>query len=136
MAKKSEASTRSRAVTVGSGKKPARGTVSKPPQRNARRPVGYDPSAHGALGITAEDWAAVSDSPPLSDEELASARPFAEVFPALAEKIRRGPGRPPLDTPKRQVTIRLDDEVVQAFRRDGKGWQARINAALRKAVGL
>jgi uncharacterized protein (DUF4415 family) len=133
---KSETSTRSRAVAVGSVEKPASGVVAKPPHRNARRPVEYDPSAHGALGITAEDWAAASDNPPLSDEELASARPFADVLPALAEKMRRGPGRPPLDTPKRQVTIRLDDEVVQAFRRGGKGWQARINAALRKSAGL
>lgn len=130
---KSETSTRSRALAVGSGKKPAGGT---PPHRRAMRPVEYNPAAHGALGVTAEDWAAVSDNPPLSDQELASARPFAEVFPALAEKMRRGRGRPPLDTPKRQVTIRLDDEVVEAFRRDGKGWQARMNAALRKAAGL
>ena len=133
---KSETSTRSRAVTVGSRKKPAGGEGARPPRRNARRSVEYDPSVHGALGITAEDWAAASDNPPLSGEELGSARPFAEVFPTIAEKMRRGPGRPPLDTPKRQVTIRLDDEVVQAFRRDGKGWQARMNAALRKAAGL
>lgn len=132
---KSETSTRSRTVTVSPRKKPAGGGA-RPPRRNAPRSVEYDPTVHGALGITAEDWAAVSDNPPLSDEDLASARPFAEVFPALAEKVRRGPGRPPLEKPKRQVTIRLDDEVVQAFRRDGKGWQARMNAALRKAAGL
>ncbi|MBY9062874.1 BrnA antitoxin family protein [Sphingomonas yunnanensis] len=37
---------------------------------------------------------------------------------------------------KPQVTLRLDPDVVERFRADGPGWQRRINAALRKAVGL
>lgn len=32
---------------------------------------------------TQADMDAVSDSPELTDEELATARPFAEVFPAF-----------------------------------------------------
>jgi len=34
------------------------------------------------------------------------------------------------------VTLRLDPDVLDRFRADGPGWQGRINAALRKAVGL
>jgi uncharacterized protein (DUF4415 family) len=46
-------------------------------------------------------------------------------------------GRPPLGmTPKQQVTLRLDPDVIDAFRSGGPGWQSRINAALRTAVGL
>ena len=46
-------------------------------------------------------------------------------------------GRPPLGmTPKQQVTLRLDPDVIDAFRSGGPGWQSRINAALRSAVGL
>jgi uncharacterized protein (DUF4415 family) len=46
-------------------------------------------------------------------------------------------GRPPLrDEAKRQVTLRLDPDVIARFREGGPGWQGRINAALRKAVGL
>jgi uncharacterized protein (DUF4415 family) len=46
-------------------------------------------------------------------------------------------GRPPIgDKPKRQVTLRLDPDVLDRFRADGPGWQGRINAALRKALGL
>lgn len=46
-------------------------------------------------------------------------------------------GRPPLrGEAKRQVTLRLDPDVLDRFRADGPGWQGRINAALRKAVGL
>jgi uncharacterized protein (DUF4415 family) len=44
--------------------------------------------------------------------------------------IRRG--RPPLDAPKKLVSLRLDPDVVDAFRAGGPGWQSRINAALRK----
>jgi uncharacterized protein (DUF4415 family) len=46
--------------------------------------------------------------------------------------LRRGRGRRPLDTPKKLVSLRLDQDVIDAFRVDGPGWQSRINAALRK----
>ena len=46
-------------------------------------------------------------------------------------------GRPPLrGEAKRQVTLRLDPDVLDRFRADGPGWQGRINEALRKAVGM
>ncbi len=46
------------------------------------------------------------------------------------------PGRPKSDNPKRQVTLRLDSEVLSGFRATGPGWQSRINAELRKALKL
>jgi uncharacterized protein (DUF4415 family) len=36
-----------------------------------------------------------------------------------------------LPTPKRLISLRLDDEVVQWFKQQGPGYQTRINAALR-----
>lgn len=45
-------------------------------------------------------------------------------------------GRPKLDDPKQQVTLRLDGIVLERFRAGGPGWQTRINEALRKAVGV
>lgn len=45
-------------------------------------------------------------------------------------------GRPASDNPKKQVTLRLDPDVVEKFRATGKGWQSRINAELRKALGI
>ena len=46
-------------------------------------------------------------------------------------------GRPPELFPKSQVTIRLDQDIIAHFKGDNpKGWQTRINAALRKAAGL
>lgn len=46
------------------------------------------------------------------------------------------PGRPKSENPKKQVTLRLDSEVLDGFRTTGRGWQSRINAELRKALGI
>src|SRR5882757_5197420 len=49
--------------------------------------------------------------------------------------IRRG--RPPLSgKPKTAITLRLDEDVVTAYRETGEGWQTRINADLRRARKL
>ena len=36
---------------------------------------------------------------------------------------------------KEMVSLRIDRDVLDFFQADGPGWQDRINAALRKAVG-
>ena len=46
------------------------------------------------------------------------------------------PGRPKSADPKQQVTLRLDRVVLEQFRAMGPRWQSRINAELRKALGL
>ena len=84
-------------------------------------------------GYTQEDWDEVSDNPEWTAEDFANARPFAEVFPELAESIRRSRGRPPVAQPKQQVSLRLDPDVIEKFRATGKGWQARINEVLKAA---
>ena len=47
-------------------------------------------------------------------------------------------GRPPLpkDARKQQVTMLLDPDVVAHFKKEGRGWQTRVNAALRDVAGL
>ncbi len=83
------------------------------------------------------------DNPPLTDEQLRRMRPLREHPELLtglleasaklrAQKAARG--RPPLEHPKIQVTLRLDEEIVKAFREDGPGWQSRINEELKKTV--
>ena len=39
-------------------------------------------------GYTQADWDEVSDSPNVTAEMVAEMKPFAEVFPTLAEKIK------------------------------------------------
>ncbi|MER8482753.1 BrnA antitoxin family protein [Mesorhizobium sp. M1322] len=73
------------------------------------------------------------DDAEATDEQLAQAKPFAEVFPELFESIRRARGRPAVEKPKQVVSIRLDQDVISKFKATGKGWQARINEVLKKA---
>ena len=87
-------------------------------------------------GYSKADWDEVSDNPELTEEDFKQARPFAEVFPELAASIARSRGRPAADNPKKQVTLRLDADIVERYRSSGKGWQSRINEDLRKAAGL
>jgi uncharacterized protein (DUF4415 family) len=54
-------------------------------------------------------------------------------------EIRRGSkiikrGRPPLEQPKEAIKLRLDHDVLAAYRKTGSGWQTRINADLRRAA--
>ena len=77
--------------------------------------------------------AADPDDPEITDEQWAQARPFAEVFPDLAESIRRSRGRPPVEHPKQQISLRLDPDVIAKFKATGKGWQGRINEVLKRA---
>ena len=74
-----------------------------------------------------------SDSPPLSDDLLARMRPAREVVPGIVAAAKRR-GRPPLAHPKQAVKLRIDADVLSAFRKSGSGWQTRINETLRAAV--
>lgn len=60
------------------------------------------------------------DAQPLTDEQLAKLRPM------------RPRGRPAGSGTKVQVTMRFDEEVLNAFRNEGDGWQTRMNGALRQ----
>ena len=42
---------------------------------------------------------------------------------------------PSLPGAKEMVSLRIDRDVLDVFQADGPGWQDRINAALRRAVG-
>ena len=54
---------------------------------------------------------------------------------ALLDEQSRRRGRGPQRTPtKKLVSLRLDPDVVIAYRNTGRGWQGRINAVLRKTV--
>jgi uncharacterized protein (DUF4415 family) len=74
-------------------------------------------------------WVDPDDPPALTDKffDRAEIRHGDRV-------IRRG--RPPLESPKQAVKLRLDADVLAAYRKTGDGWQTRINADLRKARKL
>ena len=82
---------------------------------------------------TRADMIEVSDSPEITAEEMAKARPFSEVFPELAESAKRVRGKQKAPT-KQLVSLRLDREVIDAFKSKGAGWQSLINETLKNAV--
>ena len=74
-----------------------------------------------------------------TDAELATARPIWDHPDLVAILQKAGKlGRPPLPAThkKQRVTLHLDPDVLARLRADGKGWQTRANAALRRALGL
>ena len=81
-------------------------------------------------GYTKKDWHDVQ-SPELTAEEMANAKPFAQALPELAASIRRGRGPNKAPT-KKLVSIRLSGQVLEAYKAMGPGWQSRIDQDLRR----
>ena len=75
------------------------------------------------------------DAPEWTDEDWARARPAVEVVPHIVERHLRVRGKQKAPT-KEKVTVRLDSDIVARFRESGRGWQTRLNEALRQVVGL
>ncbi|PRD40437.1 hypothetical protein C5748_25805, partial [Phyllobacterium phragmitis] len=67
---------------------------------------------------------------------LAQGKSFKEAFPDLHASIQRSRGRPPVENPKQQVSLRLSPDVLAKLKATGKGWQSRADEILRKGVGL
>lgn len=81
----------------------------------------------GTMRVTAEEDKAItaaalsdSDALPLTDEQLRQLKPV------------RSRGRPLGSGMKVQITVRFDEDVIEAFRRQGDGWQTKMNGALRQ----
>jgi uncharacterized protein (DUF4415 family) len=74
------------------------------------------------------------DIPEMTAADFARAKPARKVAPGVVAAMKRARGRPKLDQPKEHVTLRLDAAVVDAFKKQGPGWQRRINDALARIV--
>ena len=74
---------------------------------------------------------------PRRPRTLNDARTEAEAaFKRATAKVAETPAkRAALPGIKEQVSLRIDQEVLDYFREGGPGWQDRINEALRKAAG-
>ncbi|EGY27951.1 MULTISPECIES: BrnA antitoxin family protein [Candidatus Regiella] len=78
----------------------------------------------------------MNDNPEWSDKDFARARPAADVLTELfgkegAAKVMRARGRPKLLNPKEPIKLRIDSDIISAYRAQGDGWQTRMNEALR-----
>lgn len=52
------------------------------------------------------------------------------------QSARRGRPPKPEDERKQRVNIMLDRDVLEKLKAEGRGWQTRLNATLREALGL
>lgn len=84
----------------------------------SRRSLGSDLARVASHVIQPEEY---EELPELTDEMLARG------------KVNKG-GRPRSINPKRLITIRLTDEVIQRWRATGPGWQTRMADKLTKAA--
>jgi uncharacterized protein (DUF4415 family) len=84
--------------------------------------------------------------PPLTDEEgevreltredFRGMRPVREAMPELIEamaEFRRKLGRPKAEAPKVHIGFRLASDVVASIKASGRGYNARVEQALRDA---
>lgn len=77
------------------------------------------------------------DAPELTEELAARLRPAKDVLPEhVLAQFKRSPGRPKLASTKKQITLRLDADVLEYWRGQGEGWQSGLNAVLRRHAGL
>lgn len=77
------------------------------------------------------------DNPEWTEADFARARPATEVLPPeVIAAFARPRGRPvkPAETRKRNVSLRLSPEVVDALRASGPGWQTRAEEMLREGL--
>lgn len=77
------------------------------------------------------------DAPELADDFFEQGewkiceQPVSAPERAAALQKALGRGRAKVETTKLALTVRYDADVVEAFKATGKGWQTRMNAALR-----
>jgi uncharacterized protein (DUF4415 family) len=75
-----------------------------------------------------------AENPEWTAEDFRRARPLMDALPKeTAEALRRYQGqRGPQKSPtKVLISLRVDRDVVAAYRATGAGWQTRANEALR-----
>ena len=86
---------------------------------------------------TPPPWVDPDDAPELTDdffeqgEWKVGAQPVSAPEGAAMLRKALARGRPKAESTKLALTVRYDVEVVDAFKATGKGWQTRMNAALR-----
>lgn len=88
-----------------------------------------------AAGESRTDWAKVDATTEAELEASIAADPDWRDVPAdWYERAKTGLPFPLPRENKQQVTLRIDPDILDHFKRQGRGWQSRINAVLRTFV--
>lgn len=75
------------------------------------------------------DTVADTDREPYNPNDAAAVAAYWKVV-----TIKRGRGRPAVAVKRPTLNMRVDAEVLDAFKATGPGWQTRINALLLDAI--
>lgn len=80
-----------------------------------------------------------STNPEWTDADFAAAQAANELLPEIfgekiANQMLKPRGRPPAEFPKERINIRLSHEVLEHFKLAGRGWQTRIDQALKQFI--
>lgn len=84
---------------------------------------------HASKPFTPSTWVDPDEIPELTEEWFETADQY------IGDKLIR-PGRANLDALTEVIKLRLDTDVLDAFRETGPGWQSRLNDALRAVMNL
>lgn len=87
-------------------------------------------------GKMAVDDPRIDDTEPLTDDEIKRLKRGSEWFAERGLEPPRPVGRPKAAVTKVPVKVRLDPDIIDKLKADGKGWQTRLNDTLRKALDL
>ena len=74
------------------------------------------------------------DIPEMTEAEFSRAKRMRATMPEVVEAMKRGRGRPKAAHPKQRVSLRLDPQLLAAYKATGSGWQARMNDVLAAAL--
>ena len=86
--------------------------------------------------ISQKDWDDV-DSPALTEADFKRMKPATEVMPPATYKAlvrRRGQRGKQKAATKVLTPLRIDADVLASYKAQGKGWQTRMNEALRRGI--
>jgi uncharacterized protein (DUF4415 family) len=91
------------------------------------------------MPATVTNWVDPDDAPELTGKEMdrpdvvwsIGGRQVSQEEGKTAFRQMLKVGRPPGSGTKISTTVRFDAEVIDSFRATGKGWQTRMNDALR-----
>lgn len=76
------------------------------------------------------------DAPAWTDEQIARAQKAVgeKVVREASGTLSRGPGRPRKPDAKQVVSLRLEPEVIAAYKALGPGWQTRMSAVVSASI--
>ncbi len=87
--------------------------------------IEYSPELEAAKPLNDAEWKRMKR---VKTEAVLSPEYMQAINEFVSKKMR---GRPPKPNKKKDIKLRIDPDVLKAFRATGKGWQTRMNDALR-----